>query len=71
MPDRRMIFVQVDDEGNEWMLYQDHETILDDVYSQIADLYCPNANGFEGPDTFPDCGECIVCKAKEKVNNDS
>ncbi len=28
---------------------------------------CPNTYGFEGLDTFPDCGECAYCKAKKRL----
>jgi len=31
---------------------------------EVAGLRCPNAYGFEGADTFPDCGHCVVCQAK-------
>jgi len=27
---------------------------------------CPEAFGFEGRDTFPNCGECIICNL---INN--
>ena len=35
------------------------------VLKTVARLYCPKAYGFEGLDTYIDCGECIVCLAKE------
>lgn len=28
----------------------------------ILNGYCPEAYGFEGPETFSDCGECIYCE---------
>lgn len=31
---------------------------------EVAALTCPNAAGFEGPETFPDCGRCVVCRAR-------
>ena len=36
------------------------------------ECYCPEAAGFEGVETFPDCGECLICKCKEdaqELNN--
>lgn len=34
--------------------------ILSDVISEIGqDIYCPDADGFEGRETFPDCGELL------------
>lgn len=32
---------------------------------EISQLSCPNAGGFEGPDTFAPCGHCIVCRTGE------
>ncbi len=34
---------------------------------EVADLDCPNAVGFEGPETFPDCDKCIVCRCKQWI----
>lgn len=25
---------------------------------------CPSAAGFEGPETYPDCGNCVYCELK-------
>jgi hypothetical protein len=36
----------------------------DDVDAFLATLDCPDANGFEGPRTFPPCGECPICAAR-------
>lgn len=30
--------------------------------------YCPEAFGFEGPETFSDCEECLICKIKKKFS---
>lgn len=30
----------------------------------ILEGFCPSADGFEGPETFPDCGKCEYCKLK-------
>jgi hypothetical protein len=43
---------------------------LEAVEEEIAELNCPEAYGFEGLETFPDCGKCIVCRSKllTKIN---
>lgn len=40
-------------------------SVLKEVLKEVAELYCPGAAGFEGPETYLDCGKCIVCQAKE------
>lgn len=42
-------------------------SVLSDVLAEVAELNCPKASGFEGPDTFSDCGKCIVCLAKQAL----
>lgn len=37
--------------------------ILNQILDEISEMPCPSASGFEGPTTFPDCGECAVCLA--------
>ena len=32
----------------------------------LQEYHCPDAVGFEGPETFPDCGECVYCEIKVK-----
>lgn len=32
----------------------------------ISKSYCPDAYGFDGPDTFFGCGRCVCCKLKEQ-----
>ena len=27
---------------------------------ELSELYCQNSYGFEGPEAFSDCGECVV-----------
>ena len=39
------------------------------MIAEVAELYCPEAYGFEGPETFPDCGTCVVCRAKSIMAN--
>jgi hypothetical protein len=36
-----------------------------EMVRETAELTCPESYGFEG--TFPDCGECVVCKARAKI----
>lgn len=31
---------------------------------QLLRSHCPNACGFEGLDTYPSCGKCLVCLTK-------
>ncbi len=35
-----------------------------EVMAQVAELRCPAAYGFEGLATYPDCGVCVVCRAR-------
>lgn len=32
---------------------------------EIAQLICKSEYGFEGPDTFPQCDDCIVCECRK------
>jgi hypothetical protein len=43
-----------------------HTRLLD--LQEVAELPCPKAYGFEGLDTFTDCGICIVCRARAALN---
>lgn len=43
--------------------------VLRNIICILADMSCPNAYGFEGPDTFMDCEECVICVSK-KVKKD-
>lgn len=38
---------------------------VEKLEAYIAGTYCHNANGFEGPETYPDCGKCLRCKIVE------
>ena len=41
-------------------------SVLREVLRELVDKHhCPKADGFEGPETFPDCGECVYCLAKK------
>ena len=40
-------------------------SILRDTFEDVAKLYCPESFGFEGPDTYSPCGQCIVCISKK------
>lgn len=44
---------------------------VDALLKEVAALYCPQAYGFEGLETFPDCGKCVVCRARAAVNGSS
>jgi hypothetical protein len=30
----------------------------------LAEMHCPEAAGFEGPDTYGGCGKCPICVAR-------
>ncbi len=31
---------------------------------ELANTYCRSSFGFEGPETFNDCRECLICLCK-------
>ena len=35
------------------------------ILELIDDTFCLNSYGFEGGETFPDCGYCVVCVSKQ------
>ena len=39
----------------------------EEVYKRILSegIHCPAKYGFEGLDTFPSCGACLVCEARD------
>lgn len=47
------------------------EELLDKYIKRVSKMYCVNAGGFEGPETYPDCGVCIVCKTKDITKNEA
>ena len=55
---------------------EDWKEITDDIdisnlteiqIKHLASNFCDTAHGFEGPETFPDCGKCMICLCKEKM----
>ncbi len=41
-------------------------SVLSAVLHELLEKhYCPESSGFEGPETFPDCGKCVYCLAKQ------
>lgn len=38
--------------------------------SFILEGHCPEAYGFEGPETFPECGKCVYCQLKKSKMED-
>ena len=39
-------------------------SVLQDVLRELLDEHsCPEAAGFEGRETFPNCGKCVYCYA--------
>ncbi len=38
-----------------------------DFMLEVSKLSCTEADGFEGLDTFPDCGKCVVCLSKIRI----
>lgn len=47
------------------------DEMVEAVYREIreAKATCPEAYGFDGKETFPNCGKCIICKALTQPNN--
>lgn len=43
---------------------------VDDL-KELEDINCPAAYGFEGPETFTDCRNCIVCRLKQLFTSNS
>ncbi len=43
---------------------QEFKRVVEEIGKELIELYCPNAARFEGFDTYPDCGKCIVCRIK-------
>lgn len=44
----------------------DPSQTLANVLREIeVDLFCPESDGWEGRETFPNCGECIYCLTLE------
>lgn len=40
----------------------EHKRIDEVVAFLLDECRCPDAQGFEGPDTYPPCGECLWCR---------
>lgn len=55
-------------EFGDYVRYDDVVAAERELLEQVAELTCPNAAGFEGPETFPDCGTCIVCRARKAIS---
>lgn len=48
------------DEIIDQAIKQERQRIVDELKN--CDATCPEAYGFEGRETFPNCGDCIICK---------
>ena len=33
----------------------------------VIDSHCPKSHGFEGPDTFSSCGQCLYCLLEDII----
>jgi len=44
------------------------DNLTEEQIAEIADLYCMEAFGFEGAETFPNCEECVICLCKKKMS---
>lgn len=44
---------------------EDSTKLLRELIVDLTDSYCPEASGFEGPETYSDCGKCGVCLSKQ------
>lgn len=57
-----MTFDELDDAVNVGV---EASHVLSEVLQELVDKHhCPEAEGSEGWDTFPECGECVYCLAK-------
>lgn len=43
--------------------------LIQSLMFHIGDKYCPESEGWEGPDTFPECGKCWACAANLYLSN--
>lgn len=41
------------------------DLLLETMKALTDDHHCPEASGFEGPETFSDCGRCVKCVAAD------
>lgn len=57
--------VPLEHADEEVYLASDVDAEIARLRAAVAELRCPKASGFEGPETFPDCGKCIVCECKK------
>lgn len=47
-------------------------SVLKEVLQEMVDdQTCPAADGFEGRETFFDCGECVYCLAKKLIEENN
>lgn len=44
------------------------DNLTKEQIQELSSYSCPEADGFEGAETFPDCGECLICQCKKKIN---
>lgn len=44
---------------------------VDDLKELKELIHCSSAYGFEGPETFLDCENCIVCRLKQLFTSNS
>ena len=42
------------------------DNLTKEQVSELAELYCEEQYGFEGLNTYPPCGKCIICLCKAK-----
>ena len=35
----------------------------------VENYFCPSSYGFEGPETYPDCGNCLFCVTKNAASD--
>jgi len=46
------------------------EKLTKELNREIAHLSCNKEFGFEGKGTYPQCGDCIVCKCRKETGWD-
>ena len=44
------------------------DNLTKEQIEELSEVTCVEAYGFEGRETFPNCGECMICLCKKNLN---